>query len=145
MTAEVEIVGLFRRLHKAAAACPGMGHGVAGSSGSGVRRAPGGAKGDIRRPGPPGVRSCRRRASGTAGPSAWSGSSGARTSTATFPPSSQRARATGCIKDDVFAVWITGRKPKGSGWELDAGLKRDTGKWIEVMGVPRDHQAASPT
>jgi hypothetical protein len=40
------------------------------------------------------------------------------------------------IKDDVYAVWVTGRKPKGSGWELDAGLKRDTGKWIEVIGVP---------
>ena len=38
------------------------------------------------------------------------------------------------IKDDVYAVWVTGKKPKGSGWELDAGLKRDTGKWIEVVG-----------
>jgi hypothetical protein len=40
------------------------------------------------------------------------------------------------LKDDVFAVWITGRKPKGSGFELDPGLKRDTEKWMQVVGVP---------
>jgi hypothetical protein len=36
----------------------------------------------------------------------------------------------------VFAVWVTGKKPKGSGWQLDSSLKRDTGKWIEVIGRP---------
>jgi hypothetical protein len=41
------------------------------------------------------------------------------------------------IKDDVFAVWVTGKKPKGSGWSLDASLKRDTGKWLQVMGRVR--------
>jgi hypothetical protein len=40
------------------------------------------------------------------------------------------------LKDDVFAVWITGRKPKGSGFELDVGMKRDTEKWLQVVGVP---------
>jgi hypothetical protein len=40
------------------------------------------------------------------------------------------------IKDDVFAVWVTGRKPRGRGWELDRSMKRDTGKWIEVVGKP---------
>jgi len=53
-----------------------------------------------------------------------------------LPAQSQRRSADWVIKDDVYAVWVTGRKPKGSGWELDAGLKRDTGKWIEVIGVP---------
>jgi hypothetical protein len=38
------------------------------------------------------------------------------------------------IKDDVFALWVTGRKPKGEGWALDASLRRDTGKWIAVTG-----------
>ena len=45
----------------------------------------------------------------------------------------------------MFAVWVTGKKPKGSGWELDATLKRDTGKWIEVIGRPGDAAAASST
>jgi hypothetical protein len=40
------------------------------------------------------------------------------------------------IKDDLYAVWVTGKKPKGSGWQLDPTLKRDTGKWIEVIGRP---------
>ena len=52
-----------------------------------------------------------------------------------LPTKSQRRSADWVIKEDVYAVWVTGKKPKGSGWELDAGLKRDTGKWIEVIGV----------
>lgn len=53
-------------------------------------------------------------------------------------PSSSRARSSDwVIKDDVFAVWVSGKKPKGSGWSLDAGLKRDTGKWLQVMGRVR--------
>jgi hypothetical protein len=53
-----------------------------------------------------------------------------------LPVSSQRTSADWVIKDDLYAIWVTGKKPKGTGWELDAGLKRDTGKWIEVIGKP---------
>lgn len=53
-------------------------------------------------------------------------------------PSSSRARSSDwVIKDDVFAVWVTGKKPKGSGWSLDASLRRDTGKWMQVTGRVR--------
>ncbi len=53
-------------------------------------------------------------------------------------PSSSRARSSDwVIKEDVFAVWVTGRKPKGPGWSLDADLKRDTGKWLQVSGRVR--------
>jgi hypothetical protein len=53
-------------------------------------------------------------------------------------PSSSRARSSDWVlKDDVFAVWVTGKKPKGSGWSLDASLKRDTGKWLQVTGRVR--------
>ena len=53
-------------------------------------------------------------------------------------PSSSRDRSSDwVIKDDVFAAWVTGKKPKGSGWSLDASLKRDTGKWLQVMGRVR--------
>jgi len=41
------------------------------------------------------------------------------------------------LKDDLYAVWITDKKPKGDGFQLDGGLKRDTGKWIEVIGRVR--------
>ncbi len=53
-------------------------------------------------------------------------------------PSSSRERSSDwVIRDDLFAVWVTGKKPKGSGWSLDASLKRDTGKWLQVMGRVR--------
>jgi hypothetical protein len=41
------------------------------------------------------------------------------------------------IKEDVFAAWVTGKKSKGPGWSLDASLKRDTGKWMQVTGRVR--------
>jgi hypothetical protein len=53
-----------------------------------------------------------------------------------LPIRSQNLSADWVIKDDVYAVWVTGKRPKGSGWALDSGLKRDTGKWIEVVGRP---------
>jgi hypothetical protein len=53
-------------------------------------------------------------------------------------PSASRDRSSDwVIKDDVFAAWVTGKKPKGSGWSLDASLKRDTGKWLLVLGRVR--------
>ena len=51
-----------------------------------------------------------------------------------LPVRSQRMSSDWVIKDDAFAVWVSGKKPKGQGWELDAGLKRDTGRWLEVVG-----------
>ena len=41
------------------------------------------------------------------------------------------------LKNDVFAVWVTGEKPKGKGWRLDPKLRRDTGKWLLVEGRVR--------
>ena len=50
-------------------------------------------------------------------------------------PSKSRGRSGDwVIKDDLFAIWVTGKKPKGSGFEFDAGLRRDTGKWLQVTG-----------
>ncbi|HEY3119486.1 MAG TPA: hypothetical protein VGL15_02610 [Vicinamibacteria bacterium] len=53
-----------------------------------------------------------------------------------LPIRSQRMSSDWVIKDDVYAVWVTGKRPRGPGWALDTGLKRDTGKWIEVVGRP---------
>ncbi len=54
-----------------------------------------------------------------------------------LPSSSRDKSSDWVIKDDVFAVWVTGKKSKGSGWSLDASLKRDTGKWMQIMGRVR--------
>lgn len=51
-----------------------------------------------------------------------------------LPSASRRRSSDWVIKQDLFAAWVTGRKPKGSGWSFDAGLRRDTGKWLEVVG-----------
>ena len=51
-----------------------------------------------------------------------------------LPSRSQRRSSDWVIKDDLYAVWVTGRRPKGEGWALDSKLKRDTGKWIDVVG-----------
>ncbi|HSD65691.1 MAG TPA: Ig-like domain-containing protein [Vicinamibacteria bacterium] len=53
-------------------------------------------------------------------------------------PSASRQRSSDWVlKDDVFAVWVSGKKAKGEGWTLDTGLKRDTGKWLQVTGRVR--------
>jgi hypothetical protein len=50
-------------------------------------------------------------------------------------PSASRQRSSDWVlKEDVFAVWVTGKKAKGPGWTLDPDLKRDTGKWLQVTG-----------
>jgi hypothetical protein len=51
-----------------------------------------------------------------------------------LPAASRKRGADWVIKEDLFAVWVTGRKPKGPGWAFDADLKRDTGKWLQVTG-----------
>jgi hypothetical protein len=51
-----------------------------------------------------------------------------------LPAKSERSGSDWVIKDELYAVWITNRKPKGEGFSLDASLKRDTGKWMEVVG-----------
>ncbi len=53
-----------------------------------------------------------------------------------LPIRSQRSNQDWVIKDEMWAVWVTGKKPKGSGWQLDSNAKRDTGRWIEVVGRP---------
>ena len=60
-----------------------------------------------------------------------------------LPGASQEKGADWVIKDDMYAVWVTGKKPKGSGWELDATLKRDTGKWIEVVARPETRRGVT--
>jgi hypothetical protein len=53
-------------------------------------------------------------------------------------PSASRQRSSDWVlKEELFAVWVTGKKPKGPGWTLDPSLRRDTGKWLQVTGRVR--------
>lgn len=40
------------------------------------------------------------------------------------------------VKDGPFAVWVTGQKPQGSGWNLDVARRDDTERWLEIVGRP---------
>ncbi len=51
-----------------------------------------------------------------------------------LPSRSRRNTKDWVLKDDVYSVWVTGRKPKGDGFSLDPSMKRDSGKWMEVVG-----------
>ena len=35
------------------------------------------------------------------------------------------------------AVWITGMRPRGKGFDLDTGARVDTGRWLQVTGMLR--------
>ncbi|MBX7187543.1 MAG: Ig-like domain-containing protein [Vicinamibacteria bacterium] len=55
---------------------------------------------------------------------------------ADLPARSMRRADDWVIKDSLFAVWITNRKPKGDGFELDPSIRRDSSRWVEVIGRP---------
>jgi hypothetical protein len=53
-----------------------------------------------------------------------------------LPRRSGRSRSDWVIKHDLYAIWVVGKKPKGEGFELDIRMRRDTGKWLSVVGRP---------
>lgn len=55
---------------------------------------------------------------------------------ADLPARSMRRPDDWVIKDSLFAVWVTNRKPKGDGFDLDPSIRRDTARWVEVIGRP---------
>lgn len=53
-----------------------------------------------------------------------------------LPARSMRRVEDWVIKDSLFAVWVTNKKPKGDGFELDPSIRRDSSRWVEVIGRP---------
>jgi Bacterial Ig-like domain len=41
------------------------------------------------------------------------------------------------IQSADAAVWVSGARPKGKGFELDPGARVDTGRWLQVSGMVR--------
>jgi hypothetical protein len=39
------------------------------------------------------------------------------------------------IKDGAYAVWVVGKKPRGTGWSLDPASRGDTTRWVQVTGT----------
>lgn len=55
---------------------------------------------------------------------------------ADLPARSMRRVDDWVIKDSLFAVWVSNKKPKGDGFELDPSIRRDSSRWLEVIGRP---------
>jgi hypothetical protein len=51
-----------------------------------------------------------------------------------LPATTRRAAGDWVLQDGEQSVWVTGRPPKGKGFDLDPGNKLDTGRWLEVEG-----------
>ena len=46
------------------------------------------------------------------------------------------------IKLADAAIWVTGRRPRGDGFRLDPKKRRDTGKWLNVIGTAWQHESS---
>jgi hypothetical protein len=51
-----------------------------------------------------------------------------------LPADTRRAAGDWVLQDGEHAIWVTGRPPKGKGFDLDPGNKMDTSRWLEVEG-----------
>lgn len=51
------------------------------------------------------------------------------------PQALNRSKWDFVIHSADAAIWITGMRPKGDGFDLDPGARADTGRWLEVTGV----------
>jgi hypothetical protein len=41
------------------------------------------------------------------------------------------------LQEGESAIWVVGKRPKGSGWALDPSYRGDTTRWLEVVGQVR--------
>lgn len=57
-----------------------------------------------------------------------------------LPPATRRGTKDWVLKDDFYAVWITGRPASGDGFELDPLSLADQENWVEVTGRPETRQ-----
>ncbi len=53
-----------------------------------------------------------------------------------LPPATRRGTQDWVLKDDFYAVWVTGRTASGEGFELDPLSLADQENWLEVVGRP---------
>jgi hypothetical protein len=49
-------------------------------------------------------------------------------------PDTRRDPADWVLLTSEGPVWVTGRRPEGKGFRLDASYRGDTARWLEVTG-----------
>ncbi len=57
-----------------------------------------------------------------------------------LPQAPRQSRWDFVLQSGDSAVWVTGKQPKGKGFELGLTARVDTGRWLEVSGVVRHGQ-----
>jgi hypothetical protein len=57
-----------------------------------------------------------------------------------LPPATRRNAQDWVLKDDFYAVWVTGRTASGEGFDLDPLSLADQENWVEVVGRPETRQ-----
>jgi Big-like domain-containing protein len=55
---------------------------------------------------------------------------------ADLPPATRRGAQDWVLKDDYYAIWVTGRAASGDGFALDPLSLEDQENWVEVVGRP---------
>ncbi|HEY8550589.1 MAG TPA: Ig-like domain-containing protein [Vicinamibacterales bacterium] len=54
-----------------------------------------------------------------------------------LPDAPGKSRWDFVLQSADAAVWVTGRRPRGNGFDLDVDNRVDTGRWLEVAGTVR--------
>jgi hypothetical protein len=54
-----------------------------------------------------------------------------------------KARWDFVLQSAEGALWVTGVRPRGKGFDLDPGARVDTGRWLEVSGTVRQERSQS--
>ena len=57
-----------------------------------------------------------------------------------LPPATRRGTQDWVLKDDFYAIWVTGRGASGEGFALDPLSLEDQENWVEVVGRPETRQ-----
>ena len=52
-----------------------------------------------------------------------------------LPDAPGKSRWDFVLQSANAAIWVTGRRPKGDGFDLNIDNRVDTGRWLEVAGV----------
>jgi len=55
-----------------------------------------------------------------------------------LPDAPARSRWDFVLRSTDAAIWITGARPKGKGFDLALDARIDTGRWLEVTGIVRE-------
>jgi len=54
-----------------------------------------------------------------------------------LPAAPAKSRFDFVLKDTDSAVWVTGLRPKGTGFDLNVDARVDTSRWVKVTGVAK--------